>query len=107
LIGWLWYSPMLFGKKWAEGMGVEMGSASDMPVNAMALQAIGLLLVSWFVGVTSASYLLTTVIVATVALTVLQLSGGMFGKQSTYARNSNAGYWIVAVAVMIVAQGIF
>jgi hypothetical protein len=107
LIGWLWYSPMLFGKKWAEGMGVEMGSASDMPVNAMALQAIGLLLVSWFVGVTAASNLLATVILATVAFTVLQLSGGMFGKQSTYARNSNAGYWIVAVAVMIVAQGIF
>ncbi|MGY8815021.1 MAG: DUF1761 family protein [Gammaproteobacteria bacterium] len=35
MLGWLWYSPMLFGKKWAEGVGVEMGDASTMPVFAM------------------------------------------------------------------------
>ncbi len=23
-LGWLWYSPKLFGVKWAEGVGVKM-----------------------------------------------------------------------------------
>ena len=27
LVGWLWYSPKLFGPKWAEGVGVQMGTA--------------------------------------------------------------------------------
>ncbi len=107
VIGWLWYSPMLFGKKWAEGQGLELGSASEMPMAAMVTQAVGLLLMSWFVGVTAVSNALLTVILATIAFTVLGYSGGMFGKQNTYVRNVNAGYWLVSLIVMIICQGIF
>ncbi len=107
LAGWLWYSPKLFGPKWAEGVGVEMGTASEMPVAAMATQIVGLLLMSWFVGVTAANNALLTVILATLAFTVLGYSGGLFTKKSTYARNVDAGYWIVALVVMIIVQGIF
>ena len=107
LVGWLWYSPKLFGVKWAEGVGVELGDASEMPVGAMVSQVIGLLLMSWFVGVTAVSNALLTVILATVAFTVLAYSGGMFTKKSSYARMVDAGYWIVALVIMIVCQGIF
>ena len=107
LAGWLWYSPKLFGPKWAEGVGVEMGTASEMPVAAMVSQMVGLLLMSWFVGVTAASDALLTVILGTVAFTVLAYSGGLFRKNSTYARNTDAGYWIAALVVMIICQGIF
>lgn len=106
LAGWLWYSPKLFGPKWAEGVGVEMGTASEMPVAAMVTQGIGLLLMSWFVGVTAANNALFTVILATLAFTVLGYSGGLFTKKSTYARNVDAGYWILALVVMIVVQGV-
>ena len=107
LAGWLWYSPKLFGPNWAEGVGVEMGTASEMPVAAMVSQMVGLLLMSWFVGVTAASDALLTVILGTVAFTVLAYSGGLFRKNSTYARNTDAGYWIVALVIMIICQGIF
>jgi hypothetical protein len=107
LLGWLWYSPTLFGTKWAAGVGVELGSASSMPVGAMVSQFVGLLLMSWFVGVAAVSSALTTVVLATVAFTTLAYSGGMFGRKSTYARNVDAGYWIAALIVMIVCQGIF
>lgn len=107
LVGWLWYSPKLFGVKWAEGVGVELGDASEMPVGAMVSQVIGLLLMSWFVGVTAVSNALLTVILATVAFTVLAYSGGMFTKKSGYARMVDAGYWLVALVIMIVCQGIF
>ncbi|MGI9401885.1 MAG: DUF1761 domain-containing protein [Rhizobiaceae bacterium] len=106
LAGWLWYSPMLFGKKWAEGYGLELGTASEMPVGAMVAQVLGLLLLSWFVGVTAASNALFTVILATVAFTVLGYSGGLFRKNNSYVRNVDAGYWILAVVIMIVVQGI-
>ncbi len=107
LLGWLWYSPMLFGPKWAEGSGVKMNTADKMPVEAMAAQGLGLLLMSWFVGVTATNNALLTVILATVAFTVLQWSGNTFSGKTAYARNVDAGYWIVSLVVMIIAQGIF
>lgn len=107
LVGWLWFSPKLFGTKWAEGVGVEMGSANEMPMGAMGAQALGLLLMSWFVGVTAANNALLTVILATIAFAILHWSGGAFAKKSTYSRNVESGFWIAALAVMIVFQGIF
>lgn len=107
LIGWLWYSPKLFGTKWAQGVGVELGDAAEMPVAALITNFFGLLLMSWFVGVTAASNALLTVILATLAFTFLAYSGGLFTKKSAYARNVEAGYWIVALVVMIVCQGVF
>lgn len=107
LLGWLWYSPKLFGTKWAEGSGVKMNSADKMPTAAMASQGLGLLLMSWFVGVTANSNALYTVILATLAFTVLQFSGNSFSGKSSYARLVDAGYWIAALVVMIVCEGIF
>ena len=107
LVGWLWYSPKLFGTKWAEGTGVKVADASAMPVGAMVSQGAGLLLMSWFVGVTAVSSALLTVILATVAFTVLAYSGSMFAQESAYARNVDAGYWIVSLVVMVICQGIF
>ena len=106
LVGWVWYSK-LFGTKWAEGSGVELGSAASMPVGAMIVQVVGLLLMSWFVGVTAVSNALLTVILGTVAFTVLMYSGGIFTNKSAYARNVDAGYWLVSLVIMIVCQGIF
>lgn len=106
LLGWLWYSPKLFGTKWAAGSGVKMGSADNMPVGAMVSQAIGLLLMSWFVGVTANSNALYTVILSTVAFTVLQFSGNSFSGKSQYAKLVDAGYWIVALVIMIICEGL-
>lgn len=106
VLGWLWYSPRLFGTKWAEGSGINMGSASQMPMGAMAAQVLGLLLMSWFVGVTAVSNALLTVILAIVAFTVLAYSGNSFSGKSSYARLVDAGYWIAALVVMIVVQGV-
>lgn len=107
LIGWGWYSPKIFGTKWAEGVGVDLGSASDMPVGALLSQLVGLFLMSWFVGVTAVANALLTAILATVAFGALAYSGGMFAQKSAYARGVEAGYLAVSLIVMIVCQGIF
>jgi hypothetical protein len=107
LVGWAWYSEKLFGRKWAEGTGVRLADASAMPVGAMLLQAIGLLLMSWFVGVAAASNALLTVILATVAFGVLAYSGGQFAQKSAYARNVEAGYLAICLVIMVVSQAIF
>ena len=107
LVGWLWYSPKLFGPKWAAGVGVEMGTANTMPAVAMVAQFVGLLLLSWLVGVTAVSNALLTIILAAIAFAVLTFAGGQFRKNSTYASLTDAGYLVVSVAVMIVCQGVF
>jgi hypothetical protein len=107
LLGWLWYSPKLFGPKWAEGVGVQMGSADEMPKAAMVFQFLGLFLVSWLVGVTAASDALLTIILAVTAFSVMGYAGGLFRKNSTYARGVDAGYWVASVVVMVVFQGVF
>ena len=106
VLGWLWYSPKLFGPKWAEGSGVKLGSADKMPTAAMVSQGVGLLLMSWFVGVTANSNALFTVILATIAFTVLAFSGSTFSGKSNYARLVDAGYWIACLAVMIIFEGV-
>ena len=106
LVGWAWYSTKLFGVKWAEGSGVSLGDASEMPVGAMVSQIIGLLLMSWFVGVTAVSSALFLVILATIAFTVMAYSSSSFSQKSAYARFVDAGYWIVCLVVMIAAQAI-
>ena len=107
LVGWLWYSPKLFGEKWAEGVGVDLGSADEMPMGAMIAQMLGLLLMSWFVAVMAVHGLLMTTILGTLAFCCLAYSGSAFAKHSTYARNVNFGFWLVALVIMIIANGIF
>jgi len=102
--GWLWHSPLLFGPKWAEGVGVRMGTARDMPVAAMVMQFTGLVLMSWFVGIAAASNALALAFLATIAFTVLAYSGGLFTRKSPYARNAEAGYWLISLAIMIGVQ---
>ena len=107
LFGWLWYSDRMFGAKWREGSGIEGDGNGDMRYGPMVTILIGLFLMSWFVGVTAVGSALLTVILATLAFTVLAYAGGMFAQRSAYARNVDAGFWILSLVIMIVAQAIF
>lgn len=107
LLGWLVYSPILFGKKWAEGSGVELNSADKMPAFPMVLQLLALLALSIVVGVTATSDALFTAILAILAAALFVASNGGFCKKSNYALAVDFGYVAAAGVVMIIAQGIF
>ena len=51
IIGWAWYSPLLFGKKWAGYMGMSM---EDMKPEGMGkkmfINFIGIFVMSWVVS---------------------------------------------------------
>lgn len=104
LVGWLWYSPMLFGKGWAAGNNVELGSASSMPVGAMVSQAIGLLLISWLGGVLEGQTY--TFILAVIAFGVFAISGALFIKKPSNVIMVDFGYLIVAGVVVFAAHAI-
>ena len=43
MLGALWYSPLMFGKKWAEGVGMDLSGDTPMkpPASAMVVQMLG------------------------------------------------------------------
>ncbi|KLN59655.1 hypothetical protein WH96_16550 [Kiloniella spongiae] len=106
LVGWAWYSPLLFGKKWAEGSGVELASADKMPVFAMIAQLLALLVLSIVIGITAASNALFTAILAILAVALFIASTGSFVRKSTYAIIVDFFYIILAGVVMIAVQGL-
>ena len=102
--GWVWYSPLLFGDLWADGLDVNM--ANKVPIVPMALQVIGLFLLSWFVGVTAAGEALLTLILGALAFLLLGFSGETFAGHPPAVRLINAGYWVLALVVMILVNAV-
>ena len=107
LVGWAWYSAKLFGKKWAEGSGVKLGSAQQMPVFAMVAQLIALALLALVIGLTATINALFTAILAILSVAVFVASMGGFIKKSAAAITIDFFYIIVSGIVMIACQAIF
>jgi hypothetical protein len=106
LLGWLWYSPMLFGKRWAEGVGVKLGSASAMPVGAMVAQLVGTFLLAWLFGITAANDALLTIILVVLTVAAFIMAGGLFAKKSSYAVTVETTYIVAIGVVMFLVQAV-
>jgi hypothetical protein len=102
VVGAVWFSPALFGKQWAAAHGVELGSASAMPMGAMGTQGLGLLLVAWFVALAEGAW--WTIAIATVGFAVLHLSNMLFARKDAVAGYVEGGYWVVSVVIIALAQ---
>ena len=85
LLGWAWFGPKMFGPKWAEGIDVKMGDASNMPMAAMGLQALGTFMLSWLVGITATHNALWTIVLVAATIIVLMAAGSKFAQKSNYA----------------------
>lgn len=99
VIGWLWYSPGLFGRRWAAGLGKEYDQS--MPVALMIQQAAGLLLISWFVAVCVAADLVAVAILDVLGFSLQNYAGEGFAGHSQDVRLINAGYWFASALAML------
>lgn len=106
-LGWLWYSPALFGLKWAQGVGVTFEDGSGPPAAAMITQAIGTFLLAWVIGITAVTDALLTAILIVLAIVFLVVAGGFFAHKSNYAIAVESSYVVAMAVIMIVCQGIF
>lgn len=104
LVGWAWYSPKLFGKKWAEGVGLSMDGPVKPPAMAMIFQALGTLGLAWVVAVTETTGALMTIILIVIAFVLLQIAGGLFTKKSGYAIGTDAGFLVAMAVIMFAAH---
>jgi hypothetical protein len=106
-LGWLWYSPMLFGKKWADGVGISLDdSPGGPPVAAMIVQAVGTFLLAWTVGLTAASNALTTLILIVLTIVFLSAGGGLFTGKKASAIAIEVSFVIAMATIMVVCHGI-
>lgn len=106
-LGMIWFSPKMFGKKWAEGVGISSDKPDKAPVAAMIAQAVGTFLLAWTVGVTAKNDALLTIILITATIVVLAGAGAFFSGKNAYARHTEGGFTVAMVVIMIICQGIF
>ena len=106
LVGWAWFSPVLFGKGWAEGSRVELGTVDQMPVFAMVSQLIALFLLALVIGLTAPSNDIITAVLAILAVAVFSASNGAFVQKSRYATAVDFFYIIAVGAAMIACQSL-
>lgn len=106
LVGWAWYSPVLFGVKWAQGSRVDLNTADQMPVFAMVSQLVALLFLATVVGITALSDDIVTAVLAILAVATFNASGGAFVKKTSYAITVDFFYIVACGAVMIACQGL-
>ena len=104
LAGWLWYSPKLFGARWAEAANVTYSETPQ--VAAMAMHFAGMVLLSWFVGVMAREELLAATMLLLVAGAVLGYATDGYLKMRTDGKLINAGYWVLMILVMVAAQAL-
>ena len=103
---WIWYSPKVFGKKWAEGSGITLTPDSKPPVVALISQLVAFLLLATVIGITATTDALITAILAILTVAVFTFAAGGFVKKSAAAMIIESTYVIIAGVVMILAQGI-
>lgn len=106
VLGWAWYSPMLFAKKWIEGINVKPNPDAKMPASAMIAQLIGTFLLAWLVGITAAHNALMTIILIVATIVALVIANGIFVSKSRYAITTEAGFVVAMAVVMIAVQAI-
>lgn len=101
MLGGLWYSPILFGRKWAEGVGVEIGEGSTQPVPAMIMQLLGTFLLAWVIALADAmgAYPAAVLIVLTAA--VLMIASNLFSEHTLFA-SLIQGLFVVVMAIIMV-----
>ena len=106
-LGYLRYSPKMFGKKWAKGVGITLKKNHTPPVMAIITQLIWIFLLAWIVGITAVNNALLTIILITLTIVFLFIAGGLFTKRSYYAITTDTSFVVVMVIIMIIFQGVF
>ena len=74
--GFVWYG-MLFGKRWAAGLGIRV--PDKLPVMAMGIQALGTFLLAWLIAQTAEWTTIVTTTSVVMAFGVSVTVGVLFG----------------------------
>jgi hypothetical protein len=108
IVGFIWYAPPVFGRRWARASGVELPQPGEVQpmtyVGAVVTAAVTAYVLAVLIGGLGAASLVDGVIVAVVAwlgfVATWLASGVFFERRSTEWWAINAGQAIVSLAIM-------
>ncbi len=106
IAGWVWYSPKVFGTKWASGSKITMSGTKQMPMAPMLAQAVGTFLFAWVIGVTETTSNIALAILIAITFAVLVKAAGLFSQKSKYAIWVDASYILVMALIMILTHAV-
>ncbi|MGH1465653.1 MAG: DUF1761 domain-containing protein [Cognatishimia sp.] len=107
IVGWLYFSPKVFGRAWAIGSRIDPNPPAKMPILAMGLQVVALFLLAIVIGLTAQIEALGTAIAAILAAATLVMAQDAFSEKSNTAVLIDGGYVVLSGIIMIVFQGVF
>ena len=105
-LGWLWYSPTLFGTKWAADNGLTTDGEKGSMLQPMLAQAVGTFLLAWVIGITATTDSLAFAILIVLTIATLMKAGGLFLKKTKYVIMVDAGYVFAMAVVMILVHAV-
>jgi hypothetical protein len=104
MLGALWFSGKLFGEKWAEGIGIEIGPDHKQSVSALVSQFFGTLLLAWIVGLAVSGGSIASVVLITLAVFFLVLASNLMGDNTLYASMVEGGFVIAMTIIMTICN---
>ncbi len=105
VLGMVWFSPVMFGKGWAEG-SQNIQPPDSPPIAAMIIQFLGTFALALVVGLTETTGALLTAVVAILATACFVSGMDLFSQKTGKATLIDAGYIIAAGVIMIGAHGL-
>ena len=106
MVCWVWYSPKVFGEKWAAGVGITFDADMKPPLAPMLAQLIFTFFLAWIVGITAAHEALLTMVLITLMIVFLIISNGLWGNKGRTAIAIEASAVVVMVVLMIACQAL-
>lgn len=106
-LGALWYSPVLFVKGWAQGVGVDIDAKPEGVAATMITQFFGTFLLALVIAICTAKDQLALALLAILTIAVLLFSGGGYTQKSRYAKIVESTFVIAMGAIMIACHSLF
>lgn len=104
VLGYIWYMPMVFGKRWeaASGQTLPTGTPPPMTIVYMVVSALlaALGMAVWFARASVTDGVISGVLVWLYFVAPVTAAGVFFEKKSWMWWAITAGYWLVGLAIM-------
>ena len=96
----LWFSSWLFGKKWAEGVGVKNGIEENFSVYALVSQFFATLLLAWIVSLAVGNDSLSFIALISSMVFFFLLAANLMAGHSVYASLAE-GVFVLAISIIM------
>jgi hypothetical protein len=102
VLGYIWYMPMVFGKRWEMASGRTLGAPTPMAIGGMVvsalLAAVGMGL--WFDSANLTNGIISGFLVWLYFVVPVSLAGVFYEGKSWMWWGISAGYWLVGLMLM-------